>query len=172
MVIVANVSVWYNSNLCCVISSELSGHSVLSQPYERWSRYCVWLQQTASTRSFIDTGLILELCVLTLLYITPFYVNWEGETERRGDRKKTDKTLPVLFHSLSPHVFLITGLHASHSEVSGMSNLNSLEPAALNLSSCFCLQLIDPHWFTSRDWTMTCALPLLICPLSYPGLCT
>lgn len=45
------------------------------------------------------------------------------DTERQGDRKKKGKKRPVLLHSFSLLVFLITGFQASHSEVSGLFNL-------------------------------------------------
>lgn len=55
------------------------------------------------------------------------------DTERQEERKKNGEKLPVL-HSFSPREFLITGFHASLSEVSGLLNLKSVEPAALNQS--------------------------------------
>ncbi|KAI9526725.1 hypothetical protein NQZ68_036518 [Dissostichus eleginoides] len=57
-------------------------------------------------------------------------------------------------------------------QVSGMWNLDSVQPVALRGSLGLCLLLIGFHQSSFRDWTMTCSLPLPVCHLSYPSLHT
>ncbi|KAK1904526.1 RING finger protein 214 [Dissostichus eleginoides] len=55
-------------------------------------------------------------------------------------------------------------------QVSGMWNLDSVQPVALRGSLGLCLLLIGFHQSSFRDWTMTCSLPLPPLPFPSPPL--